>query len=130
MNTCLPCAACAVFLFAASPFCAASDAAMEPGIKHVVMCWLKEPGNTGHRERVIAASQELRMIPEVQDMVIGAPVASDRPIVEDSFDVGIVMTLRDEAALRVYLEHPEHTSRIRDTLGPLCARVQVVDIRY
>jgi hypothetical protein len=94
------------------------------------MCWLKEPGNAAHRERVIATSRELLIIPEVQDMVVGGPVASDRPNVEDGFDVGIVMTFRDESALNVYLEHPEHTQRVRETLAPLCARVQIVDIRY
>jgi hypothetical protein len=122
--------ACAALLLAASPFCAASDATAGSGIKHVVMCWLKEPGNAEHRERVIATSRELLIIPEVQDMVVGGPVASDRPNVEDGFDVGIVMTLRDERALRVYLEHPEHTQRVRKILAPLCARVQIVDIRY
>lgn len=129
MNARLRCAAFSAILFAASP-CAGSDAAAGSGIKHVVMCWLKEPGNAGHRERVIATSKELLVIPEVQDMVVGAPVASDRPNVEDGFDVGIVMTLRDEAALRAYLGHPEHTQRVRDTLAPLCARVQIVDIQY
>lgn len=117
-----------LLLAAAQLPAAAADATT--GIKHIVMCWLKEPGNAVQRERVVATSKELLVIPEVEDMAIGSPVASDRPNVEDGFDVGIVMTFRDEAALRTYLEHPEHMQRVRDTLAPLCARVQIVDIRY
>jgi hypothetical protein len=108
----------------------AGGAPGDTGIKHVVMCWLKEPGNAEHRQRVIDVSRELTTIPEVRDMVVGAPVPSERPIVEDSFDIGLVLTFRDETALDIYLNHPEHTRRVRDTLQPLCVRVQVVDIRY
>jgi hypothetical protein len=117
-------------LLLAAPPANGSDAPADGGIKHVVLCWLKEPGNAEHRERVAAVSRELVVIPEVLDMVIGAPVASERPIVEDSFDVGIVMTFRDGAALDAYLAHPEHVSRVQSTLSPLCGRVQVLDIRY
>ena len=100
------------------------------GIKHVVLCWLEEPGNAEHRRRVSEVSRELVMIPEVQDLAVGTAVPSERPIVEDTFDIGLVMTFRDEAALNTYLDHPEHVRRVQDTLGPLCARVQVLDIRY
>jgi hypothetical protein len=102
----------------------------DSGIKHVVLCWLNEPGNAEHRQRVVDTSKELLVIPEVQNLVIGAPVPSDRPNVEDSFDVGLVMSFRDEAGLQTYLGHSEHMSRVRNTLAPLCGRVQIVDIRF
>jgi hypothetical protein len=117
-------------LLLAAPPANAGDAPAGGSIKHIVMCWLKEPGNAQHRERVAAVSRELVLIPEVLDMVVGAPVASERPVVEDTFDVGIVMTFQDETALATYLAHPEHVSRVQSTLSPLCGRVQVLDIRY
>jgi len=123
-------AAIAALSLAGLPGAMTSEAPADAGIKHVVMCWLKEPGNAAHHEIVARVSRELEIIPEVRDMVVGAPVPSDRPNVEDSFDVGIVMSFRDEAALNAYLEHPEHVRRVQTTLAPLCARVQILDIRY
>lgn len=115
---------------AATPTAIAGEAPAASGIRHVVLCWLNEPGNPEHRRRVEQVSRELEVIPELQDLVIGAPVPSERPIVEDGFDVGLVMTFRDRAALAHYLDHPEHVRRVRETLNPLCARVQVIDIEY
>jgi len=121
---------CGMLLLGGTLPAAAGETATDSGIKHVVMCWLKEPGNAEQREQVIATSRELQVIPEVLDMAIGGPVPSERPNVEDTFDVGIVMTFRDETTLQTYLTHPEHMSRVRNTLAPLCSRIQVLDIRY
>lgn len=110
--------------------CAGGDAIPAAGVKHVVLCWLKEPGNALHAARVIQISNELRNIPGILDLAAGTAVPSDRPVVDDSFDVGIVITFADAAGLQAYLDHPEHVSRVRDTLRPLCARVQIYDIRY
>jgi hypothetical protein len=100
------------------------------GIKHVVLCWLNEPGSAEHARRLIDVSLELRAIPGVRSLEAGPPVPGDRPIVDDSFDVGLVMDFAGEEELNTYIDHPEHVARVRETLGPLCRRVLVYDIRY
>ena len=97
------------------------------GVEHVVLCWLNEPGNAAHRDQVIRTTRELLMIPELRRLVVGQPLASERAIVDDSFDVGIVMNFEDAPALQRYLEHPEHVRRVREILQPLCQRVLVYD---
>lgn len=117
------------FLLAAAAPAGASPP-IDTGIHHVVLCWLNDPGNTAHRNQVIETSRELRAIPGIQDLAVGRPLASERPIVVDSFDVGVVMKFADRNALQAYLDHPEHVSRVRRILQPLCGRILVYDIEY
>ena len=59
----------------------------EQAIQHVVLCWLKEPGNAAHRARIMEVSKTFRSIPGVLEVRVGEVIASDRAIVDDSFDV-------------------------------------------
>ena len=102
----------------------------DSGIKHVVFCWLHEPGRTDQVQRIINSSRELKSIPGVMDIRAGTALPSERPIVDDSFDVGITMTFSDKTALDNYLTHPEHLSRVNRVFRPLCERILVYDIVY
>ena len=97
-------------------------------IQHVVMCWLKEPGNEEGRKKVIEASFGLRSIPGVVDVHAGPPLPSERPVVDDSFDVGVVIVLEDQTALSRYLGHPTHKAAVAEVLGPLSERILIYDI--
>lgn len=125
----VPAAAVAVALLGAG--CACCPTAGSPGtdaaVTHVVLVWLKDPGNADHRERVLEASRRFRSIAGVIGMQAGPSVASDREIVDDSFDVGMVIRFRDAGALRAYLAHPVHETAVREVLGPLAERVVVHD---
>ena len=52
---------------------------------------------------------------------------SDRKIVDDSFDVGILIQVQDEAALQQYLDHPRHQKAKDEILLPLIEKVLVYD---
>ena len=54
---------------------------------------------------------------------------STRPVVDSSFDVGLVITFTDEAALQAYETHPMHAAAVKGTLRPLAAKIQVYDIK-
>jgi hypothetical protein len=47
--------------------------------------------------------------------------------VDDSFDVGIVVEVRNEVDLKKYLEHPIHQNAKKEVLLPLVDRVLVYD---
>lgn len=111
------------------PFTSRADDG-ETGIKHIVFCWLHEPDQTEQVERVIKTSRELKSIPGVIDIRAGTALSSERPIVDDSFDVGITMTFTNRAALDNYLSHPEHLSRVNRVFRPLCQRILVYDIVF
>ncbi|NNE93604.1 MAG: Dabb family protein [Verrucomicrobiales bacterium] len=98
-------------------------------MEHVVLCWLKEPGNVSHRRQIIETSRSFRQIPGVLSVRVGESIPSDRPIVDDSFDVGIIITVRDAAALQAYLDHPIHVEAKRDVLQPLVKKIVVYDFQ-
>ena len=100
-----------------------------PPLAHVVIVWLKEPGNRAAQNRIIAASQVLKEIPGVLSLTAGTVIASERPIVDSSFDVALVISLTDRAALDRYLTHPLHVQLVEVTLKPLVDRILVYDFR-
>ncbi len=108
----------------------AQDPAPGPGasVIHVVFVWLKEPGNAEHRARIIEASRAFEEIDGVLEVRVGEPVASDRPVVDDSFDVGIYLRFATARDMRDYLEDERHRVAVTDVLRPLTARYLVYDI--
>lgn len=104
-----------------------SDRSLEVTLTHIVLCWLKEPGNKSQQQAIIEMTESFNRIPSVLDARAGSPIMSDRPIVDDSFDVGIVVKVRDEAGLQAYLDHPIHLNAKKEVLLPLVDRVLVYD---
>ena len=101
----------------------------EKALSHVVLCWLKEPGNTEHRNQIIEVSKTFTKIPGVLDVRVGKVIESNRSIVDDSFDVGILVVVLDAKRLQEYLDHPIHQNAKRDVLLPLVEKVLVYDFQ-
>ncbi|MHC5054080.1 MAG: Dabb family protein [Planctomycetota bacterium] len=99
-----------------------------PGrITHVVLCWLKEPGNAEHRKRIVEASRRFAAIPGVVGVRAGEVVPSEREIVDDSFDVAICVTFTSPKDLAGYIDHPDHKRAAKEVLFPLVEKVVVHD---
>ena len=96
-------------------------------LHHVVLCWLKEPGHKENIEKIITMTQSFQSIPVVLDAQAGRVVMSDRRIVDDSFDVGILIQVQNEEALKQYLDHPRHQKAKDEILLPLIEKVLVYD---
>lgn len=111
-----------------SPARIEGNAAARP-IRHVVLCWLKEPGNVEHQEKIIEVTKAFRGIPGVVDAQAGKSVSSERSIVDDSFDVGILVVVESKNALDAYLTHPVHDNAKKNTLLPLVERLVVYDFQ-
>ena len=101
----------------------------EQALSHVVLCWLKEPGNTEHRNQIIEVSKTFTKIPGVLDVRVGKVIESNRSIVDDSFDVGILVVVLDAKRLQEYLDHPIHQNAKRNVLLPLVEKVLVYDFQ-
>ena len=101
----------------------------ESPLLHIVLCWLKEPGNVEHQEKIIEVTKSFREIPGVLDAQAGKAVASDRSIVDDSFDIGILVVVKDKDALEAYLRHPVHDDAKKKILLPLIDRLVVYDFQ-
>jgi hypothetical protein len=98
-----------------------------PAVTHVVVCWLKRPGNPEDRARLIAGGRSLERIPGIVRIRSGEVLPSKRPAVVSDYDVAFVMEFASEADLRAYERHPAHLAAVRDVLLPLVSRFQVYD---
>ncbi|MFQ5581648.1 MAG: Dabb family protein [Mariprofundaceae bacterium] len=96
-------------------------------VEHVVICWLQEPGNPDARRKVIEATQSLKDIPGVLDIRTGSVLSSERSIVDDSFDIGIVITFANEQAMRAYITHPKHKNVVENIIRPVVRKIVVYD---
>jgi hypothetical protein len=101
----------------------------EPKLHHLVFCWLKDSGNSEHRSRIIQVCQEFDKIPVVLGLEAGEVVSSDRSIVEDGYDVGMLIIVKDEEDLQRYLDHPIHRKAKTEVLLPLVEKIVVYDFK-
>lgn len=106
-----------------NPAYAESDAK----VSHVVMVWLKEPGNQKMRHDFVKASEQLNKLPGIISRHVGVVVPSDRGIVDDTFDVAITVTLENKKALEAYMNHPKHKKIVEQQIKPLVNRVVAYD---
>ncbi len=122
-----------LLISAAVSLALASCAAIAPSapagsVDHVVLVWLKRPGNSQDRKALRDAGDELRSIPGIRLLDHGTALPSARPVVDDSFDVGFVMRFDSKEALEAYEQHPLHQKKVADTLAPLSRKIVVYDI--
>lgn len=98
-------------------------------VEHVVLVWLNEPGNAAIKDRMVAAARTFpREIPGILSMSIGDAVPSDREVVDDSFDLALVMRFTDKAALDAYEKHPVHVKAVKEVLAPNASKLKVYDV--
>jgi hypothetical protein len=98
-------------------------------VEHVVLLWLNEPGNAAMKQKMIDTARTFpKEIPGIVSMSIGDAVPSDRDIVDDSFDLGLVIRFKDKAALDAYEKHPVHVKAAKEVLAPNASKLKVDDI--
>ncbi len=78
-------------------------------VHHVVVIWLKpEYQEAEYITELKQAMADLEVIPGLNKLEYGSAIASDRPIVDDGFDLAVLMTFKDEETMRTYIDHPRH----------------------
>ncbi len=99
-------------------------------VVHMVLVWLKEPGNAEHAEQIIRASHSLRDIAGVRSIKAGWVMKSKRPVVDDSYDVGLYLEFDSREAMDAYLIHPKHRAAVQEVFRPLSERYVVYDFLH
>ena len=94
-------------------------------VTHVMLFWLNRPGNVDDQNFLRRALRTLRRTRGVNDMRVGRPLLVDRPSVEQSFDLGVVMTFRDREALEKFERDPRREQAIDAMLRPLVRQYTV-----
>ena len=96
-------------------------------LHHLVLLWLKDSGDQRDRGKIIELTRTFRDIPGVLNAQAGQVIMSDREIVDDSFDVGILIVTKNQEDLQKYLDHPIHQKAKKEVLLPLVERILVYD---
>jgi len=74
--------------------------------------------------------ETLKSIDGVRFIHMGEPVASARPVVDDFFDLALVVAFDDdEKGLKRYAEHPVHVNFVENYLKPAEGKILVYDIK-
>ena len=108
--------------------CSNTPQTVKPAIQHIVVVWLKEPGNEQHRLQLLKASQRLTEIPGILSVQGGKVIGSERSVVDSSFDIVLVMRIRNREVLNNYVQHPLHQQLLNEVFKPLIERYRVYDV--
>ena len=99
----------------------------EKPVYHVVLIWLKTYRNEMRINKIINASRELEKIPGVLEVSTGRVLRSARVIVDDTFDVSIIIKFASKDYLKDYLVHPIHIKIANEIIKPLANKITVYD---
>ncbi len=96
-----------------------------PPFRHVVLVWLKHPDRPDDRAQLVRTARSLRMVRgvvrvETSNNVADLPAGADR-----SFDLAIVITFRDRAALDRFGKDARHRAAVGRYLRPLVRRQEI-----
>ena len=105
----------------------ASAVAGEGPINHVVVVWFNEPGDADAQKRFLATTKSFAKLPGVIGHSAGSVLKSERKVADSSFDMAVVVTLKNKQALQDYLDHPVHKKALQEVLKPMMKKVVVYD---
>jgi len=94
---------------------------------HVVIFWTKPELPEAADALIAGAEKYLRPIPFAQSFHLGRMVPSHRPVVDQSYQVGLHLLFEDKAAEAAYQVHPLHVEFVEKVFKPNCARATIFD---
>lgn len=96
-------------------------------LSHVVIFWTKPDVPDANAKLLAGMKEYLQPIPGVNVFHTGTMVPSERPVVEQSYQVGLYVQVQDKAAETAYQKHPLHLEFIEKIVKTCVARVVVYD---
>ena len=82
---------------------------------HHVFFWLKNPGSTSDRDKIVEGLKTLRKIEAIKELRIGVVASTEkRDVVDNSWAVSELMFFEDLAGQTIYQDHPIHQKFIKD----------------
>jgi hypothetical protein len=94
---------------------------------HVVIFWT-DPANPKAADELIAGAKKyLAPIPGIVHFHVGRMAASDRPVVDQSYQVALNVVFTDKKAQDDYQVHPLHIEFVEKVLKPNRKKVVVYD---
>lgn len=101
--------------------------ASEQKITHVVVVWLNDDLTETQIDDIINQSKFLENLAVVDDMKIGRPIPSERPIVDDSFTFALSVTFKNAADMKLYSVDKSHLEFVNTVLKPVLKKIVIYD---
>ena len=96
---------------------------------HVVIFWT-DPAKPGAADALLAGAEKyLKPIPGILSFHVGRMVPSQRPVVDQTYQVALNVQFATKDAQDAYQVHPLHLEFVEKAFKPNCARVQVYDFQ-
>jgi hypothetical protein len=94
---------------------------------HVVIFWT-DPAQPGAVDELVAGAERyLRQAPGIVHFMVGRKVGSHRPVVDQTYQVGLNIVFKDKAAQDAYQQHPAHLEFVEKIFKRVCQRAVVYD---
>jgi hypothetical protein len=96
-------------------------------VSHVVVLWFKQGTSS---EDIAAAGQQAEVLKQIDGVLgvrQGPAMASDRSHVDDSFDLGLLISFESEAAMRAYVNDPIHKEYVKRYISGRVEKLLVYD---
>jgi hypothetical protein len=93
---------------------------------HAVYFWLRNDLTPAQRRQFEEGLESLRHIEGVRYGFIGAPAATDRPVIERGYSRALTLIFDDQAAHDAYQDDPVH-DRFRKECGGFWTTVRIFD---
>ena len=123
MRTLLQRVCFALFLLFFSFSSYAGTGASSQKITHVIVVWLKKPGDAVQRQQFLDASRKLNHLPGIINRHVGVIKHSQGHSQDTGFDVAVSVTLENQQAMDEYMNSPLHQQIIKQQLQPLVRKI-------
>src|SRR5437867_6149041 len=94
---------------------------------HVVIFWTDPANPDAPDELIEGAKRYLAPIPGVQNFHIGRMVPSHRPVVDQTYQVGLNIQFANKKAQDNYQVHPLHIEFLEKVFKRACKKVLIYD---
>lgn len=94
---------------------------------HVVIFWTKKDVPNATEALIEGMNQYLKPIPGVVSFHVGRMATSERPVVDQTYQVALNLIFPDKQTQDDYQVHPQHVEFIEKVFKPNCERVVVYD---
>lgn len=88
--------------------------AMKSVFVHQVYFWLKNPGSTADRDKLVEGLHTLTKIKHIKTWHMGIPAGTSRDVIDGSFSISWLNTLKDRTAQDAYQIDPIHLAFVEN----------------
>ena len=94
---------------------------------HIVIFWTKPEVENSEQLLIDGLNHYLPDIPGVVSMHVGKCAPSDRPVVDQSYQIALNITFKNKIVQDEYQVHPQHVEFVEKVFKEVCDKVVIYD---